>query len=261
MEETLARYEIAIRTGLAFLSGSGLDPTVCDQIIFDFRNRAFVWHAHARPDPELGPTLPTLTVMVEEPRDTRPEALLTHRCLSALAFCFDEAVEPIFSAVSRRGPFDRAFARQTGAWHYAESGHTAFSELVARDDEHLDLAMALYREGRASESPFYRFLAYWNALDVVFDNDGAQRNKFIRAAPEQFPSWFTYVPERPADWAEYFKGSSRNAVAHAIRPQVKPVLDPDHPEDRQRLKSDSDVLGRMVRHKVKEHWPYPVYTR
>jgi hypothetical protein len=77
------------------------------------------------------------------------------------------------------------------------------AEVEVEDDERLRLVLALYREGLTSESPFYRFLSLWNALDAVFNNNVDAMTEFVNAhAPSLAAGREGYDPP-PDNWASY----------------------------------------------------------
>lgn len=226
-----------------------------------FEGRDFVWHSHPERLPERGEgrDFPVVTVMVADPSDYLEEALAAERFLSALSFAERVSMASANSgAASWPGPLDSPTVRAGGA----DSGWIATdvpARLEIANDDRLRLVLALHREAISADSPFYGFLAYWNALEASFDDDDKALNVFINASPVRAPGWFR-DREIPAEgWSTYLRESSRNAVAHAVRAPGRPVLDPDDPRDRSRLTRDSDLLDHLLRYRVEERWgPYAV---
>lgn len=85
-------------------------------------------------------------------------------------------------------------------------------------------------------------------------NDEALRDRFICDALKG-QSIQVGQPEGILDWSKYFKGTLRNAIAHAVRRPGRPVLDPDDLTDRQHLDRASGILVELVRRRVSERWP------
>jgi hypothetical protein len=132
--------------------------------------------------------------------------------------------------------------------------------IVMVDDPVLRHAMAHVREARGTQSPFYKFLAFWNALDVTFGGDEQVRDAYLRAIPTSAGGLVQPFDQAPADLAEYLRDSSRNAIAHAIRRDPSLVaIDPDAPRDRARLERDARLIEGIVEHRIHECWPHPAY--
>jgi hypothetical protein len=114
-------------------------------------------------------------------------------------------------------------------------------------DARLGLALAHYREAVSSDSHFYRFLAYWNALDVLFQGNLGGMTSYLDTAPARAPGWFRGLAAPTEGWGHYLRESNRHAIAHAVRHAGKPSRNPDDPTDRLRLNDDSRMLQRIVR--------------
>ena len=122
-------------------------------------------------------------------------------------------------------------------------------------DDDLRLVLALHREGRSAGSPFYGFLAYWNALEAAFDLDEQQLAAFIDAAPARAVAGSTTTRHRRRDGRGTCAESNRDAVAHAVRKSSRDtVRDPDDPRDRGRLNRDSRLLVRLLEDRVEQRW-------
>jgi hypothetical protein len=229
-----------------------------EQVVIRFEGRELVWHPNLEPDPDGQHWWPGLTVVVNDPDDYAAEAELLHRFLSALTFQLKRPFEVVISGGSGTAdplapPVPRALRRGLG-----DLVTDAPAEVEVEDDERLRLVLALYREGLTSESPFYRFLSLWNALDAVFNNNVDAMTEFVNAhAPSLAAGREGYDPP-PDNWASYLYDSNRNAIAHAVRRPGSPVLDPDAPGDRARLHRDSRLVGDLVRGAVSEQWGRPV---
>ena len=137
---------------------------------------------------------------------------------------------------------------------------SAVSTIRVDEDPRLRLVLALFREGRSADSPFYRFLAFYNALDAAFDNDELARDSTIREILSGGPT-----PRGQGadgfDWADYLRDALRNAVAHAVRRAGKPVLNPDDLADRNALNEASATVVRLLRRRVNDRWPGGVLAR
>lgn len=254
---SMARYEVAIETPLAF-SSSRTDPfRTDDRTVIEFDGRRFVWHAGQEIEDKQ--CWPVVTVMVLDADDYADERLATNKFLSALSFVLDHPMSIATSAATGyKGELDRPILGQPG--HAATIITAAISTVTVDDDDRLRLVLALFREGRSANSPFYKFLAFYNALDAAFDNDEPARDATIRALLNGSP-----MPEsQPAegfDWADYLWDVLRNAVAHAVRREGKAVLNPDDLADRRTLDMASASVVGLLRRRVNDRWPGGVAAR
>lgn len=230
-----------------------LRTLVPEQVVITFEGRDFVWHPNLEPGPDGEEWWPGLTVTVEDMNDYEAEAESMHRLLSALSFEYRQPMEvAAFGASGEVDPFAPPIPR---------AARRGFGDLISEapkgvevvDDDRLKLVLALHREGLCSESPFYRFLSYWNALDAAFDNDESRMKSFVTSVAPTTGHRESYDPP-PPDWWDYLRDSNRNAVAHAVRRPGKPVLNPDVPRDRERLYRDSWILDDLVRRAVEDRW-------
>lgn len=256
----MARCEVAVRTNVAFHTRNRFvisDPRAPEQVVIEFEGREFVWHPNLEPGPEGQEWWPGVTVVVNDHDDYDEEAELMHRFLSALAFHLHLPAEVLMlggsGASDPKAPPAPHWPRRGLADHLHRA--PAAVEVVA--DDRLRLVLALYREGLNSESPFYRFLSLWNALDAVLDNDPARLSGFINAEARRLAGRYGYIAW-PIDWARYLYDSNRNAIAHAVRQPGRPLLDPDDPSDRGRLYRDSHLLDDLVQVAVERRWPSAV---
>jgi hypothetical protein len=254
------RHEVAVRTTIAFHTRNPpfdvfqIEP---EQVTISFEGRDFVWHANLEPGPGGEEWWPGVTVVVVDHNNYDQERELMHRFLSALTYELEEPMEVLSGggtgvADPLAPPVPRAMRRGFG-----NQIRDAPAAIEVTDDERLRLVLALYREGKNSESPFYRFLSYWNALDASFDNDVKRISGFLDAEANRYSRGFDFKM-RPKSWSKYLYDSNRCAIAHAVRVPGKPVLDPDLPDDRARLDRDSQLLERLVRLAVEHRWPGPV---
>jgi hypothetical protein len=245
----MPRYEVAVASPFGWSTGSSVADEVQSVAVIEFEGRRFVWHSPEAANPQY---LPVVSVLVADGNDYAAEQLLTNRFLSAVCYVLDQPLSIVVSsAAGYKHELDAPLLRQPG--NAPMLLVTPPSRIVVASDERLRLVLALFREGRAAESPFYRFLALYNALDASFDNREHQRDEFIRACTLEEP-----VPERQApetfDWATYLRDGLRNAVAHAVRPPGKPLLDPDDLLDRSDLDRASRTLSHLVRLRVSQRW-------
>jgi hypothetical protein len=251
------RLEIAVKTSLGFFDRwprEAGDPLV-EQAVIAFDARDFVWHSNDEGDGEA-PIFPTLTTMVADDTDAVAAETDANRLLSALAYAHHIEMTPMVGVISGfASERSRSIFRQSG-------GRSALlaqapARVTVQSDSRLRLTLALNREGLSTESPFFRFLAFWNALEVLFQNSWPDLEAYFVA--EGGPVAARNGRGAPAEgWPSYLLKSSRHAVAHAVRPVGRAVLDPDLAVDRRRLSGDALLLDDLVRYRIFDEWPYAV---
>ena len=168
----IVRYEVAVVTNLTFHSQEppfGYPFPPAETVVVEFEGRRFVWHAV--PTDESGDDYwPVVTTMIEDPNDYESERLATERFLSAMSYWTDHRIEAVSSgAAGSLEETDRPVVsapRRGLADHLSETP----GELVVIDDLRLKLVFAYYREGLNTGSPLFKFLAFWNALDVACED-------------------------------------------------------------------------------------------
>jgi hypothetical protein len=251
------RYEVAAETNLAFYRREGFAQPINnlpqpETVVIEFEGRRFVWHAN-EPDANGTNYMPTVTTMVADPNDYRVDRGAMERFLSALAYSTGTPIEAFTSGgAGGRQEMDRPFVRQPREG-LATFLHSAPAEVVMEDDDRLRVALAHYRDGLNTTSPFFRFLGFWNALDVACEDYQGRLPQWV--SDSAAPYWHRRGGDDPAppDIWDYLRGSSRNAVAHAI-PHDVPALDPDDPDDRARLASDARLIRMLTEVRIRERW-------
>jgi hypothetical protein len=252
------RYDVAVRARLRFHTQAQVRLQASfpegETVLIEHAGRRFVWH-NTQPDPEGHELWPTVTIMVEDADDYEAERVAMERFLSALAYWTDTEIEGLnWGGAGWAQEFDRpvAVARRRGL---GDQVFEAPGEVVVEpEDDQLRLVLAHHREGLNAGSPFFRFLAFWNALDVGFDGDQDGLRGWICETVPRFGTYTRHLPEGADPW-DYLYDSSRNAVAHAIRTSDdRPALDPDLLPDRGRLMGDSRLLQMLVKNRVAERW-------
>lgn len=237
----MTRYEAAVSTHVTFGEPGGPAFSRADQLVIQFDGRAFVWHDLRQP--ESDGVDPVVTTMVDDATDSGSEMLATNRFISTLSFVTDQPMAiGVTAAAGFKGELDRPLLGQPAL--AATVIVHAPTAIDVSADERLRLVLGLFREGRAANSPFYGFLALYNALDAAFDNNERQRNAFI-----------DHEVVESAPTADFLQDELRNAVAHAVRRPGKAVLDPDDFRDRSRLGRSSEVVAALVRKRVGGRWP------
>lgn len=242
----MARYEVALSTPIAFASSDDADLLgIAGQVEIEFDGQRFVWHDQRQAES----VAPVVTVMVANGDDYAPERLLANRFLSALSFAIDYPVAVLtVGATGYKGEVDRPLLGQPVSLDGLIVLPAPASIRVLADPR-LRTVLGLYREGRAATSPFYRLLAFFNALDAAFDGRESPRDSFV-ARHAQIDGT---APS--GGWGAYVRETFRNAVAHAVRSEGRPVLDPDDFDDWRAFSDVAEALRKLVRQRVEERWP------
>lgn len=292
------RYEVSVQTNLAFHTRGEFAPPIRDlprqaeTVAIEFEGRRFLWHAVpplvidlpdrgivGRVRNRLGDALgqvarylervvrqdrwPTVTTPIEDAGDYESERLAMARFLSALAYETQQGMEvQAGGGAGMPAEFDPPIATGVvfGPGYYMRA---APAEVVVVDDDRLRLVLGYYREALGIESPYFKFLAYWNALEVACEDASSSLGAWIRETMEAHPG-LGREDDPPADWSEYLYNERRHAVAHAVRdPKYGvPDLDTDEPDTRGRFYQDARLVGDLVRLRVGERWgPHAVYFR
>lgn len=229
-------------------------------MLIEFEGRRFVWHA-THVGPEGQECWPTITTMVENADDYAPERIAVERFLSAISFHFREALEVVNQGgAGWPGEWDRPIAISVRSGDIRHL-HEAPLELVVDGDERLTRVMGYYRDGQSTASPFYRFLAFYNALDVACEDYEDGLGAWVgEHANLHRHHWGDAQP--PADLWTYIQDENRHAVAHAVRHPGRPELDPNDPAERGRFYRDSRLIADLVKDRVGERWgPHAVWAR
>jgi Methylamine utilization protein MauJ len=285
------RYEVAVVTNLAFHTQGHYAPAINDlpqpeTVVIEFEGRRFVWHAV--PPLELDPASetgllprarrvlgralgsaarrletvhrqergPTVTTPITEMDDYEAERLAMARFLSAVAYETRQGVDvQAGGGAGVPAEFDPPVA--TGLRRFGDHIHEAPAEVVVVDDDRLRLVLGYYREGLGTESPYFKFLAFWNALDVACEDVAGRMETWIPQTLKAFPGLGRVDPP-PADWWDRLENERRHAVAHAVRDPGRsggvPDLDPDDPDVRSSFYNDARMLDDLVRLRVRERW-------
>jgi hypothetical protein len=141
--------------------------------------------------------------------------------------------------------------------------HDAPSEIVVVDDDRLKLVLGYYCEALGTNSPYFRLLAFWNALEIACEDYAGGMPAWIRATMAEYPHLRGGDDPAPADWWTHFTEERRHAVAHAVRdPGRAPDLDPDDPNTRERFWLDARLFDDLARMRVAQRWgDYAVHRR
>jgi hypothetical protein len=254
------RLEIPVRTSLRFVNGAvpllGPSPQAAS-VVIEFGDRTFGWLGHGRfphqaeDEPPPGPTVTTI-LNDHTPDDWGRAAEALQRFLSALAFHYDTRIE---SRHTKGGSSESDLLHPYGAIEPSDTygGYlvSAPKRVHLNSEKECQIAVGLYREALAAGSPFYRFLALWNVLEARFDGDETARTDFIKSSSVgRLAHPFVSSEALP----DYLRWDSRHAIAHVVRKDRR-TIDPDAPQDRERLDLDALILHELARLAVLDRWP------
>jgi hypothetical protein len=260
------RYEQAVRTTVVFHTQrppyTVLYPEP-ETVVIGFEGRRFVWHA---PEPSGGEggeeRFPTVTTTIENANDYSAERLAMERFLSAVSWWTEQAIE--WQTAAGAGvpqemdpPVATALRRGLGNHLFDAPG-----ELVVEDDPALRRVLGYHREGLNTGSPFFKFLAFWNALDIACDNYPDCLRGWIRTNVANYEYLRNGDEPPPNDWWDHLHNERRSAVSHATRDRPGLEIDPDDPEHQAGLECDGNFLRELARIRVRERWGIrPVWQR
>jgi hypothetical protein len=227
----------------------------------EFEGRRFVWHA-VEPDENGEAQWPVVTTMVANADDYAAERLAMERFLSALAYTTHHPIEVVISGGAgwkQEMDTPSVAALRRG---YGDFLNSAPGEIVTVGDDRLMTVLGYYRDGLNTESPFYKFLAFWNALDVACEDFEDGLPSWIRATAPTYAHFRGDVAAPIGDWWDHLQNDRRSAVAHAVRDGRGEELDPNDPADREKLGTDARFLDELVQVRIRERWgDYAVWRR
>ena len=250
------RYELTVNPGFAFGS-SDLGPLsmapATEPLAIRSAGRVFVWHP-SRPAPDgSGMCCPAVSLIVEgsDSEAFRMAGIAVNRFVAALSYALDAAVVIGWtSATGYKGEFDPPVA----CGDERRSGLIVgpVTDVYVDQDDRLYEVLGLYRDAIAADNPFHSFLSLHNALVAVFEGRDKDADDFVNSR-----AGFVTIelPLEGQALAEYFRETLRNAMAHLVRFDGRPTLDPNDPTDRNAAAMASSALREIVRRAVDERWP------
>ena len=195
--------------------------------------------------PETDQLAPSVALAYDPPLTDKEALLLIRRFLSSLSWV-------------ERGPLRETFGIGTGG-HPGGVGKGDGARLINRrfrvdylpeaKDPKAQLCLALYREAMNLNSKPFQFLGFFKIINALFERGADQKGWINKTLPLVNDHW---VRERVkelqklhGDIGEYLYDSGRCAVAHAFN---EPLVDPDDPDDTQRLDADLPVIRALAEH-------------
>lgn len=133
-------------------------------------------------------------------------------------------------------------------------GYT-LSQIPQIQNEAQRIALALFREARASNNDYLSFLFFWQVLEV----DGHSAEGFVDQAFRKHRGRLridqSYISRLPLDGrtlGRYLLDDCRNAIAHIRRKPGKKKIDLDKPGERMRLAISVQVVEAFAEHYIKD---------
>jgi len=235
------QLEFAIKTTLRFGDA--------EEVWFKFRGKTFRWinqneNRHT-----------VLIVPVTKSNNYKEEYELAMRFLSRLAFDTEIPINIITSVEGRNQFQPRLFQPKRGGSMRYPANYQLQSAKFSSEKE--DCAYAFYREGLSSSSVYYSFLNFYKVIQLAFDEKGEDIINWIKNSLNKISSHkdalerILEIKNKEEDIANYLFESGRCAIAHAaIKKGKGPVVDPDNPQDHQRLNKDLAIVKGLARYAI-----------
>ena len=237
---------------MPYALGDFPDP---ETVAIEFEGRRFVWHANPPQDGEE--FFPTVTTTIEDANDYAAERLAMERFLSGLSFMTRKKIEVVTAGgAGMPAEFDPPVVKHPRRGLATRMEEAPRELVVAEDDrDRLRLVLGYSREGFNTASPYFKFLAFWNALEVACEDYPGGMRAWLGERMAEHPYLRGGDLPPPDDWWDYLFEERRSAIAHAVRePGRAEDLDPDDPDMQGRFGTDARLLDDLVHMRVQERW-------
>ncbi|MEO8358728.1 MAG: methylamine utilization protein MauJ [Vicinamibacteria bacterium] len=203
--------------------------------------------------PETEDRLATIAIPFTSPQTHQQAAKAGRRFLSAFAWLHEGQGRVEDDGAWGGGSFPVGLGKSS--WHVKEvpSFRTKLrlDHLQEPSDPKTWLALAIYREARVVHSDLYELLGYFKIVNILADK-GAQQKAWIKNTLSQIKDHdalgrIRKLQELEPDIPHYLYESGRCAVAHAHN---DPVVDPDDPEDRHRVRQDLPLARALAEYAI-----------
>ena len=199
--------------------------------------------------PETDQLAPSVALAYDSPLTNKEALLLIRRFLSSLSWV-------------ERGPLRETFGIGTGG-HPGKIGKGDSARLInprfridylpETKDPKAQLCLALYREAMNLNSEPFQLLGFFKIINALFKSGVDQKAWINKTLPvlddHRVRGRLEELQKLHSDIGDYLYDSGRCAVAHAFN---EPLVDPDDPEDTQRLSADLPVIKALAEH-LMEH--------
>ncbi len=116
------------------------------------------------------------------------------------------------------------------------------------------VALALFREARASNNDYLSFLFFWQVLTVGRGVPENLVDQALRKHREELRfdiSYLDRLPLRNRTLGAYLRADCRDAIAHFRRSPGEKIIDLDRPDERSRLAVSSRVVEGFAEHHLR----------
>ncbi len=234
-------YSFALETDLCI--GDNLETWI------DFRGHKYRW---------VNGTASSYPVLIATYADGETNVdveLRSFKAMSHFSFVFDRKIE-IDGWVGSINRYNPAISnpRRRNFFEVVPEGY--FQEVKGKNQEHLDFALSLYREGMSSSSPFYRFLNFYKIIQFAFHEKPSKITSWIES---NAPSLFSFNNDHfQRDFSafggtvtSYLYEANRNAIAHVNLASGKEVVDPDNVLHLRRVNSALYLIKDLAQEAIK----------
>jgi hypothetical protein len=193
--------------------------------------------------PETDQLAPSVALAYDPPLTDKEALLLIRRFLSSLSWVERGYLRETFTF----GTGGRPGGVGKGSGARLISSRFRVDYLPETGNPKAQLCLALYREAMNLNSKPFQFLGFFKIINALFERGPDQKAWINKALPLLNDHWARERLEKlqklHADIGEYLYESGRCAVAHAFN---EPLVDPDDPDDTQRLDADLPVIKALA---------------
>jgi hypothetical protein len=193
--------------------------------------------------PETDQLAPSVALAYDPPLTDKEALLLIRRFLSSLSWVERGHLRETFTF----GTGGRPGGVGKGAGARLISTRFRVDYLPETSDQKAQLCLALYREAMNLNSKPFQFLGFFKIINALFERGSDQKAWINKTLPVLNDHWarerLEELQKLHCDIGDYLYESGRCAVAHAFD---KPLVDPDNPDDTQRLDADLPVIKALA---------------
>ncbi len=230
-------YSFSLETDLQI--GEGIEAWI------DFRGHKYRWVNGNNS------SYPVLISSYADGKNDKDVELRSFKFISHLSFVFEKRIE-IDGWVGTINRFNPATSnpRRRNFFEVVPEGY--FREVQGTNQERLDFALSLYREGVSSSSPFYKFLNFYKIIQFAFGEKSGPITSWIEKTALQLPSYNDVYFQKDfvsfnGTVTDYLYEAGRNAIAHVNLGSGKEVIDPDNITHLRRINTAIHLIHDLAR--------------